>query len=117
MRRILWISLVGGSLCLAADVTGSWGCEVETSAGSGTPSFTFKQEGENLTGSYSGQLGEAKVKGTLKGDKIEFSFQAGAVAEGATVTYSGTVDEAGKKMKGTAKLADFGQGTFHCSKK
>ena len=30
----------------------------ETEAGSGNPSFNFKQEGEKLTGKYKGLLGE-----------------------------------------------------------
>src|SRR5262249_50860484 len=36
------------------DVTGAWSLTVETEAGSGNPSFNFKQEGEKLTGKYKG---------------------------------------------------------------
>ena len=43
------------------DVTGKWAFAVETAAGSGTPTMTFKQDGEKLTGHYSGQLGEADL--------------------------------------------------------
>jgi len=43
------------------DVTGKWAFNVETAAGSGTPTITFTQDGEKLTGKYSGQLGEAVV--------------------------------------------------------
>src|SRR5262245_13559096 len=54
------------------DVTGAWNVTVETDAGSGNPSFNFKQEGEKLTGKYKGLLGEFDLTGTVKGDKIEF---------------------------------------------
>jgi hypothetical protein len=91
------------------DVTGAWGVTVETEAGSGNPSFTFKQEGEKLTGRYKGLLGEFDLTGTVKGDKIEFSFKATGQVEGS-VNYAGTTD--GKTMKGKVSLAGLGEGTF-----
>lgn len=91
------------------DVTGAWSVTVETEAGSGNPSFTFKQEGEKLTGRYKGTFGEADLTGTVKGDKIEFSFKVSGQVEG-TVTYAGTTD--GKTMKGKVNLAGVGEGTF-----
>lgn len=91
------------------DVTGAWGFTVETEAGSGNPSFTFKQEGEKLTGKYKGLLGEADLTGTVKGDKIEFSFKVSGQLDGV-VTYAGTTD--GKTMKGKVNLAGVGEGTF-----
>ena len=36
--------------------------------------FVFKQEGEKLTGSYSGPLWSASVTGTAKGDQAAFGF-------------------------------------------
>ena len=91
------------------DVTGAWNVTVETEAGSGNPSFTLKQEGEKLTGRYKGMLGEFDVTGTVKGDKIEFSFKATGQVEGS-VNYAGTTD--GKTMKGKVSLAGLGEGTF-----
>jgi hypothetical protein len=91
------------------DVTGAWSVTVETEAGSGNPSFTFKQEGEKLTGKYKGLFGESDLTGTVKGDKIEFSFKVSGQIEG-TLTYTGTTD--GKTMKGKVNLAGMGEGTF-----
>jgi hypothetical protein len=91
------------------DVTGAWSVTVETEAGSGNPGFTFKQEGEKLTGRYKGLLGEFDVTGTVKGDKVEFSFKATGQVEGV-VNYAGTTD--GKTMKGKVSLAGLGEGTF-----
>src|SRR6266511_2705580 len=62
-----------------------------------------------LTGRYKGLLGEFDVTGTVKGDKIEFSFKATGQVEGS-VNYAGTTD--GKTMKGKVSLAGLGEGTF-----
>jgi hypothetical protein len=91
------------------DITGAWIFQVETQAGSGSPSFTFKQEGEKLTGKYKGAFGEADLTGTVKGDQVEFSIKVSGQIEG-TVTYTGTTD--GKEIKGKAKFAELGEGTF-----
>ena len=98
----------------AINMTGAWEVEVETSAGSGTPSFTFKQEGEKLTGHYKGQLGEADLTGTVKGGQVDFSYKLTGQVEG-TVVYTGTTD--GKTMKGKVSLAGLGEGTFTGKKK
>src|SRR4051812_46639196 len=59
----------------AADVAGKWELTVETSAGTGSPSVLFKQDGETLTGTYSSQVfGEQHVTGTIKGNAITFGF-------------------------------------------
>jgi hypothetical protein len=91
------------------DVTGDWSVAVEPEAGTDNPSFTFKQEGEKLTGKYKGAFGEADLTGTIKGDKIEFSFKVSGQIEGV-MTYTGAID--GKLMNGKVKLANFGEGTF-----
>jgi hypothetical protein len=95
------------------DITGAWNFEVETQAGSGNPSFTFKQEGEKLTGKYKGAFGEADLTGTVKGNQVDFSFKVSGQIEGV-VTYSGTID--GNTMKGKAKFAELGEGTFTAKK-
>ena len=93
------------------DVTGKWAFSVETSAGSGTPTFVFKQDGETLTGHYSGQLGEADLTGTVKGEAISFTFTGDVQGTKVEAVYTGTV-ETKDSMKGTVKLVGFGEGTF-----
>jgi hypothetical protein len=105
---------VASSTTNQADVTGSWDVEVQTDQGSGNPSFTFKQDGEKLTGQYKGAFGEAPLTGSVKGDKIEFSMKVSGQVEG-TVVYTGTTD--GKTMKGKVSLAGIGEGTFTGKKK
>lgn len=92
------------------DVTGEWQFTVELSAGTGSPTFTFKQDGEKLTGTYKGQLGEAPLTGTVKGNAISFSFKVSGAIEG-TATYTGTI-ESQNSMKGAAEYGDTATGTW-----
>ena len=96
------------------DVTGTWAFQVETSGGSGTPTMTLKQDGEKLTGHYSGQLGEAPLTGTVKGNAIEFTIEVKLESNTVQLVYTGTAEK--DSMKGTVKLADF-DGTFTAKKK
>jgi hypothetical protein len=92
------------------DVTGKWTFAVETAAGSGTPTMTFKQDGEKLTGHYSGQLGEAELTGTVKGQAISFAFSGDAQGTKVDAEYAGTID--GKDaLKGKVTLVGLGEGT------
>ena len=99
----------------AIDVSGTWTFQVEIGGTSGTPTMTFKQEGEKLSGTYKGQLGEAPLTGTLKGNAIEFSFDASIEGNAIHIVYSGTVEK--DSMKGSAKFGDFGDGTFTAKRK
>jgi len=97
------------------DVSGEWQCHVALSAGSGSPVFAFKQEGEKLTGTYKGQLGESPLVGTVKGNQISFSFKVSGAFEG-TVTYTGTI-ESKDSMKGQAEYGDAASGTWTATRK
>lgn len=94
----------------SANVTGTWKLTVETQAGTGNPTVTLKQEGEELTGNYKGRLGEAPLKGTVKGNEIKFSFKVSGQGGEMQIEYAGTVD--GDTMKGKVKLGDRGEGAF-----
>jgi len=95
----------------AVNVTGDWSVTVETSAGSGSPSFTFKQEGEKLTGTYKGQFGESPLTGTVKGADISFTIKINAQGQDLTIVYTGTI-EGKDSMKGKVALGELGEGTW-----
>jgi hypothetical protein len=79
MGRLLASLLLAAAVSFAADISGTWQFNVETSQGSGTPTVTFKQTGEQLTGTYASQIfGEMKLAGTVKGNAVEFAFVADA---------------------------------------
>ena len=105
------VSIAVASQAAKVDITGKWLFAVETTAGSGTPTMTFKQEGEKLTGHYTGQLGEADLTGTVKGQDVSFKFSVDAQGTMLDFVYSGTV-ESKDAMKGKVTIVGLGDGTF-----
>jgi len=99
----------------AANITGEWAFNVQTDQGGGTPAITFKQDGEQLTGKYVGQLGNADLTGTLKGNAIHFTFTLDVQGQQAPVTYDGTVEK--NTMKGKLDIGGMVNGTFTATKK
>jgi hypothetical protein len=110
-KSLLAFILLAASL-FGADLTGSWTFEVETDAGSGSPTFVLKQDGEKLTGTYAGALGNAEVTGTVKANRITIEFEA----SGAKVVYEGTIEENGT-LKGTVDLGGQAKGTFTAARR
>lgn len=99
----------------ATNVTGEWAFTVQTDQGAGTPTITLKQDGEKLTGKYAGQLGNADLTGTVKGDAIHFTFTLDVQGQQAPVTYDGTVEK--NTMKGKMDIGGMVNGTFTATKK
>jgi hypothetical protein len=99
----------------ATNVTGEWAFNVTTDQGGGTPAITFKQDGEKLTGKYAGQLGNADLTGTVKGNAIHFTFTLDVQGQQAPVTYDGTVEK--NTMKGKLDIGGMVTGTFTATKK
>ena len=103
-------ALAGAALAADANVAGEWDFTVETQAGTGSPHFSLKQDGASLSGTYKGQLGEAPVTGTVKGNDVTISFKVNAQGTDLAITYSGTVE--GDAIKGKVSLGELGEGTF-----
>ncbi len=99
----------------ATNVTGDWTFTVTTDQGSGTPTMTFKQDGEKLTGKYNGQFGSADLTGTVKGTAITFTFTIDVQGQQAPATYKGTVEK--NTMKGSMDIGGMVSGTFTATKK
>ncbi|HYU78636.1 MAG TPA: hypothetical protein VEK56_06605 [Vicinamibacterales bacterium] len=107
-----WLAatLVVSVAAQATNVTGKWIFDVQTDAGSGTPTVVFKQEGEKLTGHYTGQLGDTDFAGTVKGNEITFSFKGETQGTNFTVTYTGIVEK--DTIKGSVDIGGLASGTF-----
>jgi hypothetical protein len=100
----------------ADNITGVWNFNVETPAGTGTPVFTLKQEGEKVTGTYKGQLGEAPVNGTVKGNDVMLMIKVSPQGEEITVTYTGKITSK-DAMSGKATFGSLGEGNWTAKKK
>jgi hypothetical protein len=92
-KRVFWWVLVAGVLlsvaATAADVSGKWKAEFTTP--DGTPrvnTFTFKVDGDNLTGTVAGSQDETAIQnGKVHEDELSFS----AERPFGSFTYSGKI--------------------------
>ena len=112
---LLFLAAPGAIRAQAAakvDLTGKWLFTVTTDNGTGTPTVTFRQQADSLTGHYSSQLlGEADFKGAVKGKEFSFAMGLNVQGQALTVTYSGTIESA-DSLKGSVDFGGFGGGTF-----
>jgi hypothetical protein len=91
-----------GTLALqAADISGKWTAQVPGRDGqTREATFTFKVEGEKLTGTTSGRNGDVPITdGTVKGDAIAFTVVMNFQGSDVKILYKGTV--AGEEIKFT----------------
>ena len=102
------------ALAWAADVSGTWEFTVVTDQGTGSPTFEFKQQGEKLTGTYSGMFGKSSLTGTVKGSDVEFTFEVPDL--NGKVRYKGKI-ASDSTMKGDVDYGDVGSGKFTAKKK
>jgi hypothetical protein len=94
------------------DVTGKWAFTVQSDVGNGTPTVTFKQKGDSITGRYSSQaLGERDFVGTVKNKKINFGFTADVGGQSFSMAFSGTIDGP-DAMSGSIDFAGMATGVF-----
>ena len=111
--KILALLILSAAMTFAADITGKWTANVVLDAGSGSPAFTNSSRlATSSRELIRGTVGEAKLTGTVTGNKVEFSFDAG---EAGAVKYSGTLD-GDTKMSGTCEYGALGKGTFTATK-
>ena len=106
--RLLIVLLLGLALGTASagagatNISGTWACSIEM----GEPNnvkFAFKQEGETLSGIYTNTKGsDFPVTGTVKGDKVVFSYELSSDRQAMTVRYTGTIASP-TKMAGTVE--------------
>lgn len=99
-RIILWITagaLLLGAVALAADINGKWKADFTTPDGTQrSNTFTFKTDGEKLTGTVAGTQDETPIQnGTVRGDEISFT----AERPFGKFTYKGKISGSEIKLK------------------
>jgi type 1 fimbria pilin len=105
-RNIIILSaallLLAGS-ALAQDVSGEWEITSEGRQGPQTQTFTIVQDGEKITVTMEGRMGEMTGEGTIKDNKIEWKITRETQRGEFTQTYTGTVD--GDTMSGEMQMS------------
>ena len=92
----------------ANNISGTWEAKFDFQGQGGTATFVFHQDGEKLTGTYSGAHGEADVTGTVVGRVIEFQCETPDVL----IRYHGRLSDDGAKIEGTYDYSGQTIGTF-----
>jgi len=93
--------LLAGS-ALAQDVAGEWELSSEGRQGPQTQTIKIEQDGEKITVTMEGRMGEMTGEGTIKDNKIEWKVTRETQRGEFTSTYTGTVD--GDTMSGEVQM-------------
>jgi hypothetical protein len=105
----LALALIAAAVAWAADVNGKWTAQVPGRQGNTQETtFTFKVEGDKLTGTISGRQGDTPIAdGKISGDEI--SFTVTRERQGATIKQLFKGKVAGDEIKFT-RTTEGGQG-------
>lgn len=96
----------------AINIAGKWQMTLELSIGTANPTLDLKQDGEKITGTYTGRYGVSQLQGTLKGQALQFAFQIDAEGQTATMSFTGQVAADGQSMKGSAEIEGLGDASW-----
>ena len=93
---------------LAADISGQWTATFNTQVGEQHYVFTFKVDGEKLTGTAKSDNGNVAIEnGTVKGDDVSFVENLDYQGQKLVITYTGKVS--GDEIKFTRDVGGFGK--------
>ena len=97
------------AVAMAADISGKWAGDMPGRGGDTTPTtFTFKVDGEKLTGSMTGPQGDIPLQeGKVAGNQISFSTTLDFGGNSIKILYKGTVS--GDQIKMTREREGSGQ--------
>jgi hypothetical protein len=123
VRHFLLATLISAATAAAAfaDVSGTWTAEFDTAVGVQKYVFTFKVDGDKLTGTADAErMGQKQAQvalegGSVKGDEIAFTENLSFEGNTLPVTYTGTV--AGDEIKFTREVGTFATETFVAKRK
>jgi len=80
------------AVAFAADITGTWTASFDTQVGVQNYTFTFKVEGNKLTGRLKSTFAESEIsEGTVNGDDISFVENMTYEGMQLRITYKGKV--------------------------
>jgi hypothetical protein len=94
---------------LAADVAGKWTAEMKRPDGEVmTSTYDFKVEGDTLTGTMSGRMGERPISdGKVKGNELSFVMKFERDGETFKMIYKGKVEGDELKLNMSSENGEF----------
>ena len=122
MRSLAFTVILAASVAAAAaqtpskpapvNITGKWTLSLQLEQITATPTVEFKQDGEKLTGTYTGRYGQFPFEGKVKDRALQFVVRMTAEGTDVQMAYSGEIAADAQSMKGTVALAEVGEGTW-----
>ena len=110
-RNTVVLTILAAGLALtawAADLTGQWTATFNTQIGEQHYTYTFKVDGEKLTGTAKNDRGTTDItNGTIKGDQISFDETLDFNGQTIAIKYTGTVS--GDSIKLHRTVGDFAE--------
>ena len=107
-KKVLLSTFTGiviSMFAFAADITGTWTASFDTQIGVQNYTYTFKVEGNKLTGHVKSQYSDGDIsEGTVKGDDISFVENLTFEGMPLRVVYKGKIS--GDEIKLTRNVAD-----------
>lgn len=105
IAAVFAFALMATAAFAQSKVDGKWETTMQGPNGNSmTQTYTFKTEGNKLSGTVSGRRGDTPLEGTVDGNKINFTVTRQTQNGEMKMTYSGTVD--GDNIKGTVQVND-----------
>jgi hypothetical protein len=104
------VSAIREASAQAVDLSGKWIFTVQTPTGTGKSTFTLKQAGQKISGTYEGRYGKAPFVGTVKGNAVRMSINVPVDGKPLEITYDGTIVE--NTLKGKMIMPGIVEGTF-----
>lgn len=103
---------------LLVNITGKWQTTLEMEVGTANVVLVFKQEGEKLTGTYTGRYGEYPFTGTIKDRALDFVVVINAEGTETKMHFVGQVTDTpqGVLLKGSADLGGMGEAGWFAKK-
>jgi enterochelin esterase-like enzyme len=98
----------------AADITGTWTSQFDSQIGVQKYTYTFKQDGTNLTGKAASEVGDQKrevplVEGSVDGGTISFVESLNFQGNDIRITYAGKLSTNENEIHFTRQVGDFGK--------
>ena len=93
----------------AADISGTWTAAFDTQVGKQEYTYTFKVDGNKLTGKAKSGNGESELQdGKVEGDKVSFVENLSYQGQALKITYTGKIVSA-DEIKFSRDVAGFAQ--------
>ncbi len=99
----------------APNAAGTWEISIAFVKGAATHTAIIAQKDSTLTGTYKGEIREGKLRGTAKGNAVDFTGALKIQANTIVFHYTGIIE--GDTMKGTVEMGEFWSGTWTAKRK